>query len=70
MKAAAFDLGLSDEDELALRAARQRAFEIDRAAALKLMSDASPIVDAAVRRRPLLAGDPFTLPGAGDARRS
>ncbi len=65
-----FDLGLSEEDERALRAARWEAFEIDRDAALKLMTDASPIVDAAVRRRPLLAGAPFTLPGRGDVRRS
>ena len=70
MRAAPFDLGLSEEDERALRAARQGAFEIDREAALKLMADASPTVDAAVRRRPLFTGAPFTLPGHGDARRS
>jgi hypothetical protein len=66
MKAPAFDLGLSEEDERALRAARLARFEVDREAALKLMADASPIVDAAVRRRPLLSGEPFTLPGLAD----
>lgn len=63
MSAPTFDLGLTEEDERALRAARVARLVVDRAAALKLMADASPIVDAAVRRRPLLSGDPFTLPG-------
>lgn len=67
MKAPAFDLGLSDEDERALRAARTARLEVDRQAALKLIADASRVVDAAVRRRPLLSGAPFTLPSRADA---
>jgi hypothetical protein len=67
MRTPAFDLGLSEEDERALRAARLTRLEVDREAALKLMADASPIVDAAVRRRPLFTGAPFTLPGHGEA---
>lgn len=64
MRATPFDLGLREEDERALRAARLVSrLEVDREAALKLMADASPIVDAAVRRRPLLRGAPFTLKG-------
>lgn len=67
MKSPAFDLGLSDEDERALRAARAARFEVDRQTALKLMADVSLLVDAAVRRRPLLSGAPFTLPSRDDA---
>jgi len=58
-----FDLGLSEEDELAMREARLRRVAVDREAALRLISDASALVDAAVRRRPLFSGAPFTLPG-------
>jgi hypothetical protein len=58
-----FDLGLGEEDFEAMRGARRRPFAIDRAAALRLMAAASAGVDAAVRRRPLLTGPPFTLPG-------
>jgi hypothetical protein len=61
-----FDLGLTDEDERALRAARLRRSEIDRQVALRLIADWGPLVDAAVRRRPLLQGAPFTLPGHED----
>jgi hypothetical protein len=63
MKAAPFDLHLGPEDERAIREARCTRFVLDREAALKLISDASPLVDAAVRRRPALSGAPFTLPG-------
>ncbi len=63
MSPAEFDLGLCEEDERALRAARRASVVVDRAAALRLMADASSIVDAAVRRRPLTTGAPFTLPG-------
>jgi len=63
MRAAPFDLGLSAEDERAIREARRGRFALDREAALELIRDASPLVDAAVRRRPVLAGAPFTLPG-------
>jgi hypothetical protein len=62
-----FDLGLSEQDERAMRAARLARFEVDREAALRLIADASPIVDAAVRRRPLFSGAPFTLPSDEDA---
>jgi hypothetical protein len=62
MRAALFDLGLGAEDERAIREARRGRFVLDREAALKLMTDASPLVDAAVRRRPVLSGAPFTLP--------
>jgi hypothetical protein len=65
MRALTFDLGLNEEDVRALRAARTARRALDRSAALKLMADASPIVDAAVRRRPLFSGAPFTLP-SGD----
>jgi len=58
-----FDLGLSEEDERALRQARRERHVIDGEAALRLIKDASQLVDAAVRRRPLFSGAPFTLPG-------
>lgn len=67
MRSPAFDLGLSEEDESALRSARRARFEVDRQAALKLIADASQVVDAAVRRRPLASGAPFTLPSRDDA---
>lgn len=63
MTAPPFDLGLTEEDFRAMREARRRPFAVDGEAALRLMVAASPVVDAAVRRRPLLAGGPFTLPG-------
>jgi hypothetical protein len=63
MSGGSFDLGLCEEDELAMREARLRHFVVDRDAALRLISDAGALVDAAVRRRPLFAGAPFTLPG-------
>ena len=63
MRATPFDLGLGAEDERAIREARFGRFVLDREAALKLITDASPLVDAAVRRRPVLSGAPFTLPG-------
>jgi len=49
-----------------MREARLGRFVLDRVAALRLIADASPLVDAAVRRRPLLSGAPFTLPGHED----
>jgi hypothetical protein len=58
-----FDLGLTEEDRRALREARLRPFEVDREVALRLIAEWGPLVDAAVRRRPLLRGAPFTLPG-------
>jgi hypothetical protein len=58
-----FDLGLTDEDERALREARRRRPEVDRQVALRLIAEWGPLVDAAVRRRPLFRGAPFTLPG-------
>jgi hypothetical protein len=61
-----FDLGLTEEDERALRDARSRPFEVDGDLALKLIADWSPLVDEAVRRRPLFRGAPFTLPGHQD----
>jgi hypothetical protein len=67
MSAAVFDLGLAEEDELAMREARLRPFVIDREAALRLMSDAGTLVAEAVRRRPLLSGAPFSLPGYEDS---
>ena len=63
MNPKAFDLGLTEDDERALRAARLRRGEIDRAVALRLIAEWGPLVDAAVRRRPLFRGAPFTLPG-------
>jgi hypothetical protein len=63
MSAAPFDLGLSAQDERAIREARRGRFVLDREAALELIADASPLVDAAVRRRPVPSGAPFTLPG-------
>jgi hypothetical protein len=58
-----FDLGLTEEDERALREARLRRSEVDRQVALRLIAEWGPLVDAAVRRRPLFRGAPFTLPG-------
>jgi hypothetical protein len=63
MRATRFDLGLSAVDERAIRESRCGHFVLDREAALELIRDASPLVDAAVRRRPLPSGPPFTLPG-------
>jgi hypothetical protein len=62
MSAPRFDLGLCEADERAMAAARRDRLVIDREAALRLMAEASTLVDAAVRRRPLLSGAPFTLP--------
>ncbi len=58
-----FDLGLTEDDERALCEARRQRFEIDRQVALRLIAEWGPLVDAAVRRRPLFRGAPFTLPG-------
>ena len=63
MKLPPFDLGLGEEDQRAIRAAHREHFVVDREAALRLIRDASPLVDRAVRRRPLLSGAAFTLPG-------
>lgn len=63
MSVGAFDLGLCEADELAMQEARVRRFAVDRESALRLISDAGALVDAAVRRRPLFSGAPFTLPG-------
>jgi len=68
MKAQHFDLGLSREDLRAMGESRRTGLGVDQEAALKLMADVSPLVDAAVRRRPLLAGAPFTLPDTRDER--
>jgi hypothetical protein len=57
------DLGLTDDDLRALREARVRRPEVDRQVALRLIAEWGPLVDAAVRRRPLFRGAPFTLPG-------
>jgi len=57
-----FDLGLSEEDVHAIRVARQTRSAPDGAAALRLIADATSLVDAAIRRRPLLSGAPFELP--------
>jgi len=58
-----FDLGLSEADELAIAAARRRPQPFDGDSALKMIRDSSALVQAALRRRPLLEGEPFTLPG-------
>jgi len=58
-----FDLGLTEEDERGLREARSQRFKVDRLVALRLIAEWGPLVDAAVRRRPLFRGAPFTLPG-------
>ncbi len=58
-----FDLGLTDEDRRALREASLRRPAIDGQVALRLIAEWGPLVDAAVRRRPLFRGEPFTLPG-------
>jgi hypothetical protein len=58
-----FDLGLTEADELAIAAARRRPVPFDRDAALRMIRDSSSLVQAALRRRPLLEGEPFTLPG-------
>jgi hypothetical protein len=57
-----FDLGLSEADELAIAAARRRPQPFDRDSALRTIQDSSALVQAALRRRPLLEGEPFTLP--------
>jgi hypothetical protein len=69
MSVGVFDLGLCEEDELAMRVARLRRLSVDREAALRLISDAGALVDAAVRQRPLFSGEPFKLPGHEDAPR-
>jgi hypothetical protein len=46
-----------------MREARLRRPVVDREAVLRLIADAGALVDAAVRRRPLFSGAPFTLPG-------
>ena len=61
-----FDLGLTADDEAALREARRRPLVVDRDAVLRLLAEASRRVDAAVRRRPVFLGAPFTLPGHVD----
>jgi hypothetical protein len=66
MTARRFDLGLTEEDDRALREARRRPPAIDREVALRLIADWGPLVDAAVRRRPLFRGVPFTLPDHED----
>jgi hypothetical protein len=66
MSAGLFDLGLGADDEAALREARRRPLVVDRDAALRLIAEASGHVDAAVRRRPVFKGAPFTLPGHVD----
>ena len=66
MSTRTFDLGLTEEDERALREARLRRSEIDRQVALRLIAEWGPLVHEAVRRRPLLHGAPFTLPGHED----
>jgi hypothetical protein len=58
-----FDLDLTEDDRRALRDARRRRLEVDRQIALRLIAEWGPLVDAAVRRRPLFRGAPFTLPG-------
>lgn len=58
-----FDLGLTKADELAIAAARRRAAPVDRDAALRMIRESAALVQAAVRRRPLLGGEPFELPG-------
>jgi hypothetical protein len=63
MRSPHFDLGLTEADERAIQDARRERFTLDREAALRLIADVSPLVDAAVRRRPLNSGAPFTLPG-------
>jgi hypothetical protein len=63
MSVPSFDLGLCEEDEVAMREARLLRFVVDRESALRLIADAGALVDAAVRRRPLPSGAPFTLPG-------
>lgn len=63
MSAPRFDLGLGEDDERAIREARRRRVVVDRDAALRFIADAAPLVAAAVRRRPLFSGAPFTLPG-------
>jgi hypothetical protein len=70
MSALPFDLGLCDDDVRAMREARRSRLPFDRDAALRLMADAAPLVAAAVRRRPVLSGAPFTLPGPEKPMRS
>ena len=57
-----FDLGLTEEDQRAMKEAGSRRSPVDREAALKLIANCGPLVDAAVRRRLLFSGAPFTLP--------
>jgi hypothetical protein len=66
MSAGLFDLGLGADDEAALREARRRPLVVDRDAVLRLIAEASGRVDAAVSRRPVFKGAPFTLPGHVD----
>jgi hypothetical protein len=66
MKGPRFDLGLTAEDERAMRAGRRERPVLDLEGALRLMAEASALVEAAVRRRPLFSGVPFTLPGHRD----
>lgn len=68
MTVSRFDLGLSQDDRRAIGEARRAELVVDREAVLKLMADVSPLVAAAVRRRPLLTGAPFTLPDRRGAR--
>jgi hypothetical protein len=58
-----FDLGLSEADVLAMREARRRPVVVDLESAGRFIAEASAQVSAAVRRRPLLSGPPFELPG-------
>jgi hypothetical protein len=58
-----FDLGLDEADERAMRQARRRPVRLDPDTALRLIRDATELVAAAVRKRPLLSGEPFRLPG-------
>ena len=67
MKPAALDFGLGDLDLAALRAARANA-PLDGDAALRLIAELAPLVETAIRRRPLLTGSPFVLPGLDDSR--
>ena len=67
MIAKVFDLGLSEEDLRTMQAGRRTAAPLDREAALRFIEGVALLVDAEVRRRPLLRGKPFTLPGCDEA---